>query len=57
MDKKEVIVKLENGNWGVELKNLLGEIVSFMKMPSEEDAVRYARACEQRTGAKFSISK
>jgi len=56
MDMKEVIVKRKNGNWGVELKNLLDEIKSFLVMPSKEDAIRYARTCEQRTGAKFSVS-
>jgi len=56
MAKKEVVVKCKNGSWGVELKNKLGDIKNnFLKMSSKEDAVRYARTCEQRTGAKVSI--
>ncbi|MCL2408584.1 MAG: hypothetical protein FWC96_03100 [Oscillospiraceae bacterium] len=58
MDKKDIHVKAVGDKWGVELRDMRGKNTSgFIKMQSKEDAVRYARVCEQRTGSKVSLPK
>ena len=54
MKPNDILVKIIDGKWGVVLQNVSDdekfnkEII--IKMHSKEDAVRYARVCEQRTG-------
>ena len=58
MNKKDIHVKAVGGKWGVELRDVCGNNTNgFIKMQSKEDAVRYARVCEQRTGSKISLPK
>jgi hypothetical protein len=61
MAEQNIQVKIIEGKWGVEVKdssqsNMANHGIS-VKMQSREDAVRYARVCEQRTGGKASIPK
>jgi hypothetical protein len=57
MQEREICVRVVDDRWGVVFEsrdNDIEESVS-VKMPSKEDAVRYARICEQRTGNKVSL--
>ena len=61
METESIHVKIVDGRWGVVLQNLRedktkNEDISI-KMRSKEDAVRYARTCEQRTGGKVMLPK
>ena|GEM_PF-2268762 len=59
MKTENIQVKIVDGKWGVVLQGLQegktkrAEI--SVKMRSKEDAIRYARTCEQRTGGKIVL--
>jgi hypothetical protein len=55
--EKEAIVKLNNNKWCVELRDVRNNDKNIIKMSSKEDAVRYARICEQRMGTKVMVAK
>lgn len=54
---QKIHVKIIDGKWGVELRHagIQGLEQTSIKMQSKEDAVRYARVCEQRTGCKVLL--
>jgi hypothetical protein len=58
MFEKKIQVKVIDGRedkWEVVFQGKNDEI--SVKMPSREDAVRYARVCEQRTGNEVLLPK
>ena len=56
MEDKVINVEYIDNNWGVKVSNTHGNSSEhFIKMQSKEDAVLYARVCEQRTGCKVLI--
>ena len=58
MYEKKIQVKIVDGRenkWGVVFQGK--DSGTSVKMPSKEDAVRYARICEQRTGTKVLLPK
>ncbi|MDR1753942.1 MAG: hypothetical protein LBR74_03425 [Eubacterium sp.] len=61
MKENNIFVKAVEDNWGVTVKgngnNGSTKKEIFIKMSSKEDAVRYARICEQRTGGKVLLSE
>ena len=61
MKTESIHVKIVDGKWGVVLQDLCEDKTKntgiSVKMRSKEDAVRYARICEQRTGRKVLLPK
>ena len=55
LEKKCIKVTFMDDKWGVDFNGKNGN--RFIRMQSKEDAVRYARTCEQRTGCNVSISE
>ena len=49
------ILDCGENKWGVVFQGENNAEESSIKMPSKEDAVRYARVCEQRTGRKVLL--
>ena len=53
---KDIYVKVVDGKWGVEFHGTRNDKNNrFISMQSKEDAVRYARICEQRTGSRVLL--
>jgi hypothetical protein len=62
MEEGNIWVTLIDGDqWGVSFRNPFDEEAGgedvFMRMQSKEDAVRYARICEQRTNSVVHIGE
>ena len=59
MKTESIHVKIVDGKWGVVLQDLhkgkTEKTEISIKMRSKEDAVRYARICEQRTGSRVLL--